>query len=139
MRGGASRPSERAEQARFDSDRCQFGDRFFIRCILTVGIPGSDASYGWGAWAEVELAVFMRYLELYDADGSTEPMHPGRLANALWPYPCSLGEQVWIQFRDATSRPELYLPKDAESLLAKEQREGMDAARYHQILEGRGR
>jgi len=127
---------ERDSQARFNDDLCQWGDRFFIRCILRVPLKGTDDYFGWGAWAEVDAEVFERYLELYDEDGREEPAAPGKLANKLEAYTnTSLGTRVLIQFQDPGERPTLTLPEGDKSRLAQEQREGVDAARHHEILE----
>jgi hypothetical protein len=126
---------ERSAVARFSDDLCQFGERRFIRCVLPVRFREADGAFGWGAWAEVAPAVFQRYLELYDQDGSAEPRHAGSLANGLPAYAGSLGAAVLVQFRDATNRPTLHLPEGADSVLAREQRAGIDGARYHEILD----
>jgi hypothetical protein len=127
---------ERAARALCSSDLCQFGDRFFIRCVLSVPFTETEGSFNWGCWAEVDWPVFRRYLSLYDADGSDEPRQPGTLANALFGYPGSLGASCEIQFGESTRRPALFTPLDDQSLLAAEQRAGYDAKRYHMILDG---
>ncbi len=127
--------SERAEKARFGSDLCQFGERYFIRCVLAVPLKDTAGDFGWGVWSEVGWDVFERYLEIYDQDGSGETPHRGTLANRLPVHPSSLGAPVLIQFRDPTRRPSLSLPPDDESPLANEQRKGIDTARHHEIVD----
>lgn len=127
--------TERNAAARFSDDLCEFGDRYFIRCVLPTRFLEADGAFSWGVWAEVEPLVFRRYLELYDKDGSTEPRHAGSLANALPAYADSLGAAVLVQYRDPTTRPTLYLPEAADSLLARDQRSGINNARYHEILD----
>jgi hypothetical protein len=129
---------ERSEVARFNNDLCQWGERYFIRCVLEVPLNGQDGFFGWGAWAEVEWGVFERYLELYDEDGWSEPACSGALANDLSEYGQTIGVPVLIQFRDATKRPSLELLPTDQSLLAREQREGIDDRRYHEIVERLG-
>ncbi|WP_454717766.1 DUF2199 domain-containing protein [Caulobacter segnis] len=130
---------EQAEQVRYNDDLCQWGDRFFIRCILPVPLKGADDYFGWGAWAEVEAEVFERYLELYEEDGREEPPHPAKLANRLAPYPgTTLGTRVLIQFQTPDERPTLALLESDKSRLAQEQRDGIDAARHREILEVAG-
>jgi len=127
---------ERDGQARYNDDLCQWGDRVFIRCILPVPLKGADDYFGWGAWAEVEAEVFERYLDLYDADGREEPPHPAKLANRLAPYPgTTLGTRLLIQFQTPDERPTLILLEGDKSRLAQDQRDGIDAARHHEILE----
>jgi len=124
----------RSENARFNSDLCQFGERYFIRCVLGVPFTEQSGEFGWGAWAEVDWSVFKLYREFWDKDGSSEPVCEGTLANSLPAYEHSLGMPVLIQFRDPTSRPSLHATQDDESQLAIEQREGIDVVRYHEIL-----
>ena len=127
---------EQAEQVRYNDDLCQWGDRFFIRCILPVPLKGADDYFGWGAWAEVETEVFERYLELYEEDGREEPPHPAKLANRLVPYPgTTLGTRVLIQFQTPDDRPTLTLLESDKSRLAQEQRDGIDADRHREIVE----
>ena len=125
----------RADAAKFDTDLCQYGERYFIRCALPVPLRAAGSEFNFGAWAEVEWTTFKRYVDLFDEDGSAEPLHPGRLANALPPYPQSAGLTVWLQFHDASRRPSLHLDKADRSLLAGEQRSGVDDVRHHEILD----
>ena len=126
---------ERASRAKFDSNLCQFGDRHFIRCLLPVPFTEIDGYFGWGVWVEVDETVFRRYLDLFDADGSSEPRHTGRLANALPVYPGMLGAKVSIQFGTSKDRPSVHLPAEDSSRLATEQRQGIDSTRHHEILD----
>jgi hypothetical protein len=125
---------ERPQRAKFDADLCQFDDRLFIRCILYVPFTETDDAFGWGIWIEVEKWVFERYLSLYEVDGSGEPPHPGKLANALPGYNATFGMNALIQFGDRKDRPSVYFPSDDQSQLALEQRHGIDGSRYHEIL-----
>ncbi|WP_454761340.1 DUF2199 domain-containing protein [Caulobacter segnis] len=130
---------EQAEQVRYNDDLCQWGDRFFIRCILPTPLKGQDDYFGWGAWAEVEAEVFERYLELYEEDAREEPPHPAKLANRLAPYPgTTLGTRVLIQFQTPDDRPTLTLLETDKSRLAQEQRDGIDAARHREIVDVAG-
>ncbi len=97
---------------------------------------GDGRLFRLGAWAEVEAEVFERYLDLYDADGREEPPHPAKLANRLAPYPgTTLGTRLLIQFQTPDERPTLMLLEGDKSRLAQDQRDGIDAARHHEILE----
>jgi len=70
----------------------------------------------------------------YEADGSGEAPHPGKLANALPGYDATLRTDVLIQFGDRERRPSVLFPSDDQSPLALEQRSGIDGSRYHEIL-----
>ncbi|MFT3986515.1 DUF2199 domain-containing protein [Aestuariivirga sp.] len=126
---------ERAEKAKFTEDLCQFGERYFIRGFFPIPFIGTSDDFAWGAWVEVTWQVFQRYLELYENDGSAEPRVEGALANELPAYANSMGMPVLIQFEDPKNRPSIYLGPDNKSRLANEQRNGIDQARYHEILE----
>jgi hypothetical protein len=131
--------AERSHVARFNDDLCEWGDRRFIRCVLELPFTERDGSFGWGAWAEVELAVYERYNELYDEDAWGEPLKSGSLANNLPAYAeNTVRHPVLIQFRDPTTRPSLQLPPDDTSSVATEQRQEIDARRYHEILDAIG-
>ncbi|WP_105005255.1 DUF2199 domain-containing protein [Rhizobium leguminosarum] len=127
--------AERSEKARFDSDLCQFGERFFMRCILLVPFTNHPGAFGWGVWAEVDWPTFKRYLELYKVDGSSEPAHGGLLANEIPGYPRTLGSEIEVNFGNASERPTIRLTPEDDSQLAEEQRRGMNHARHHEILD----
>ena len=131
--------ADRGEVARFNDDLCEFGERRFIRCVLEVPLSQSSDRFGWGAWAEVDRSTFDRYLDIFDEDATAEPRRDGVLANALPPYPDSLGSPVIIAFRDPATRPSLFLTRRDESRLARDQRDGIDDGRYHDILAAIGR
>jgi len=128
--------TEKAARTKFDSDLCKLDDRYFIRCILPVPLVEQQNSFCWGAWAEVEQSTFYRYVELYEVDGSEEPPHHGTLANALSPYGQTIGVPVLIQFGDPTKRPVLSTQPNDQSVLAQEQRVGIDEQRHHEIVAG---
>jgi hypothetical protein len=125
---------ERSAEARFNDDLCEWNDRFFIRAVLEMPFTEQAGEFGWGVWAEVEWPTFERYLELYDADGSEEPPATATLANNIRLYGQTLSLPVSVQFRDPETRPSIILPKADTSRLAQDQRNGVDTARYHEIL-----
>lgn len=130
--------SERAKLAKFNSDLCQFGNRFFIRCLLKLQFNEQPDYYGWGVWIEVQEQDFYRYVELYDKDGSGEPPVSGTIANSMPGYPDTLGVPVMVQFQNSTSRPAVLVPTHIGHPLALEQVAGIDNRRYHEILVATG-
>jgi hypothetical protein len=126
---------ERSTRARFTSDLCSLGPRYFIRCVLPIPLAGQSDRFGFGVWAEIGAATFKRSLELYDKDAGGEPKAAARVANALKPYPQSLGAPAWLRFGPASQRPTLHLLDSDGGVLAREQRSGIDDARYHEIVE----
>lgn len=129
---------ERASEAKFTSDLCQLGDRFFIRCVLELPFKEQAGYYGWGIWVEVKEAAFHRYLALYEQDGSCEPPVHGAIANVIPGYPPTSGLSVTVQFRDSTSRPSVHVPEPSSHPLATEQAGGLGMSRYHEILVATG-
>jgi len=130
--------NERSNQAKFNSDLCQFGSSFFIRCLLKLPFNEQSDYYGWGVWVEVQEPDFYRYVELYDKDGSDEPAVSGTIANSMPGYPSTLGLPVMVQFQNSTSRPAVHMPGVSDHPLAAEQSTGIDNRRYHEILVATG-
>ncbi len=130
--------ADRTSLAKFDTDRCQLGDRFFIRCILELPFREQSGYYGWGVWVELPESSFYRYVELYDEDGSSEPVVSGHLANEIPAYPSTLGLPVTVQFQDSTSRPTVNVPTTSNHALAAAQSGGIDNQQYHAILVATG-
>jgi hypothetical protein len=130
--------AERASRAKFDTDRCQLGDRFFIRCVVKLPFNEQPGYYGWGVWVELPESSFYRYDELYDEDGSGEPVVSGQIANEIPAYPSTLGLPVTVQFQDSTSRPTVNVPATSNHPLAAQQSNGVDHQQYHAILVSTG-
>jgi hypothetical protein len=128
----------RTNLVKFDTDRCQLGDRFFIRCILELPFSEQSGYYGWGIWVELSESSFYRYVELYDEDGSSEPVVFGHIANEIPAYPSTLGLAVTVQFQDSTSRPTVNVPTTSNHPLAADQSVGIDNQQYHAILVATG-
>ena len=129
---------ERDSRAKWTSDLCQFGKRFFIRCVLQIPFTERPDNYGWGVWVEVPKASFQRYVEIYDQDTTDEPEMVGLLANRVPVHPRSVGAQVQIHFGSAGQRPVVRFPSSARHAFAREQRAGISEARYHEILASTG-
>lgn len=125
---------ERSTRAHWDTDLCEMGGRFFIRCILCVPFTEREGDFGWGVWVEVERPDFLRYVQLYTEDARDEPPHRGTLANAIPCYDDAVREHVSIQFGNNNDRPDVFTDPASMSSLARDQRQGIDDARYHEIL-----
>lgn len=130
--------NERSHQVKFDSDLCQLGNRFFIRCLLKLPFSEQTDYYGWGVWVQVREQDFDRYLELYDKDGSAEPSMSCTIANEMPGYPTTLGLPARVQFHTSTGRPTVHVPASSSHPLAAEQSTGIDNRRYHEILVATG-
>lgn len=129
---------EREVHAKWSSDLCRLGNRFFIRCILFVPFTERAGEFGWGVWAEVSEPVFQRYLQVYEHDATGEPEATGLLANTAPAYPQVVGAPVLIKFGSSTERPSVRFPPSASHPFAHEQRNGINEARYHEVLVSTG-
>jgi hypothetical protein len=108
--------------------------RWFLRGVLEVPYTYGSGSWVWGIWAEVDESVMQKCSQLQDADGSNEPRMSGKLACKISLFPDSVGLPVEIQFGPPDLRPSFFLPADSTHPLALEQRNGIDEARYHEIV-----
>ncbi|MBD8874523.1 DUF2199 domain-containing protein [Rhodanobacter sp. DHB23] len=129
---------DRAQQARWDADCCQLGERCFIRCVLRIPFQSRTGSYGWGIWVEVSERDFYRYVELYSEDARSEPPIDGIVANGIPCHDGSLGLAVSVQFGTAQHRPTVIASPDGGHSLAIEQKQGMSNERYHEVLVATG-
>ena len=131
-------PRQRDSLCGLSTDTCVIdGRRFFIRGCLYVPVRATRRSFGWGFWAEVSGRTFKRYLELYDADASSERPYPGTLSvedGAHENYERLDGLRVSIQFGRADKRPTFTL-RPSRHLLYREQRDGITQRRHHEIIE----
>jgi hypothetical protein len=129
---------QRDSRCGLSSDTCVIdGRKFFIRGCLYVLVRGARRSFGLGFWAEVSGRTFKRYLELYDADGSSERPYPGRLSvedGTHESYEGLEGLRVSVQFGRPDKRP-IFTLRPSRHLLYREQRDGITPHRHHEILE----
>lgn len=123
---------ERADRAKFTTDLCQYGDRFYLRGILYTPIIDGDQKFGWGLWAEVDEEAFQKYQAVYDIDGSGEPPVTGVLANTPPGYVGTDRVRVQIHFGPPTERP-LFVVEPGPHLLYTEQTEGITVERVHEL------
>ena len=123
---------ERDKRAKFNSDLCSLGDRFYIRGIAYIPINGTKEEFGWGFWAEVTEEGFRRYLSIYEIDGSEEEPILGTLANTPPGYPSVESQQVQIFFGPASDRPRFMFKESAHPLF-REQVHGISIERVHEL------
>ena len=126
---------ERESKAKWTQDLCQYGNRYFIRCLLPIPFTEREGQFGRGVWLEVEWPTFKRYLEIYKEDATSEPPASGLLANEIPIYQNSLGLAATIRFGTASQRPTAWWSKEAGHACAVEQRTGIDSRRYHEIID----
>lgn len=127
-------PEHRQKMLEWSTEMSYHDGRWFLRGVLELPHTYDTGCWGWGVWAEVDESVMKKYSELAQVDGSNEPRMFGKLACKIPLYPDSINLPLEIQFTTPDLRPEFYLPADSLHLLAKEQRNGMDEERYHEIV-----
>jgi hypothetical protein len=119
------------------NSRCRIGpdivslddERFFIRGLLPLAVPGRERTYNVGVWGEVSAETFERIYELWNAsEQHQEPRMPGTLANKLPFHPDTLGLAVSVQLTGPKSRPQFSV-QAAEHSLYVEQLQGIDEHR----------
>jgi len=105
--------------------------RHFLRVLLSVPIRGEKRKdCAWGVWVEVSPADWARAYDLWDdPDQGKEPPFPATLANALRCYEGTLGLRGRVRLTSPKTAPLFELDPDVDHPLAREQREGVDAAR----------
>ena len=129
----------RYERTRHNADVCTLDEsRHFIRGVLSLPIVGSGQEFSWGVWVEVSRDTHDLYVKNWSADISAEPRAAGTVANNISVYQDERRFQVEVQFNAGNDRPSFFLPEDANSAIALEQRHGISVKRQHGILEALG-
>ena len=108
---------------------------FFIRCVFSFPLVGSDGRFGFGVWSSLSRANFDAYVHGFD-DGMQADLGPwfGWFSNRLAGYPDTISLKAVVQPQDDRQRPNLSLAADhAEHPLAVEQRDGMTFERLLDI------
>ena len=128
-------PEEREHRVVADEDLCAIDKkRYFIRCVAMVDFNHFSGYFGWGLWAEVSKRDFFRYVDNHPKKGESLKPFPGQVANVVPGYRGLLGKAVELRPGPTSQRPTLVFPHTSRHLLAREQRTGIGAKRYHEIL-----
>jgi hypothetical protein len=106
--------------------------------VIHVAFQGSSEEFCWGIWAEVPKAAHDTYMEGFTADLTHLPRFEATLANELPGFGGTLGLAIEVQFSAGNDRPAFCFPRSAGHALARDQREGIDARRHHEMLESVG-
>jgi hypothetical protein len=125
----------RKAKAKYTQDLCQFGNRYFIRCLLPIPFTEREGAFGWGVWLEVDWPTFERYLKIYAQDATNEAPGSGVLANEIPIYENSIGLPAIMRFGTASQRPTVWFSEEERHACANEQRAGIDTRRYHEIID----
>lgn len=124
----------RRQHLEWSTDLATFDGRWYLRGVLTVPFAFQPGGFDFGVWAEVEEATIAWFRQNWDRDLSAEPVHSGRLANAIMTYPDTRGLTVEIQFGPSDKRPTFLLIDSGNPAYWEETTQGMGEERYHAIL-----
>ena len=101
--------------------------------MLEIPFQVRPGTFGWGVWVELSSGDYLHYARNFEHDLRAVPPVKGTLANAMAPYPGSLGCKMLIQYGDSETRPDVRLSEAAGSLF-RDQCDGITDADYHDIL-----
>jgi hypothetical protein len=101
--------------------------RYFVRGLLEIPIPELGTAFGYGTWIEVDRSDFEHMLENWDSPAQFAPVE-GVLANALEPYPATIGLRAVMTPTSIETLPSVELV-DAPNELVRDQRNGISVAK----------
>jgi hypothetical protein len=119
------------------SDVCVIENRtFFVRGVLYLPVRGEPEfhGFGWGIWAAIPGPSFTRYLELWEAEATSEPPFEGTIASVIPGYTGTLGLPVSVHLGSASQRPSFTVAAPDHPLFF-EPSQGITPAREHALLE----
>lgn len=134
---------ERATRVKEGNDLCAIwaqsdGEqhRYFVRCVLKVGLLDAPDETGWGLWAEVQETAFRRILETWsDPEQTSLPPFQASIANRVPEYPDTLGLPAVLRLTGPTTRPLLTLEPPSSHPFALECNRGVCTHRVVEWLE----
>ncbi|WP_417208298.1 DUF2199 domain-containing protein [Antarctobacter sp.] len=107
---------------RLGAEFCRIAGRYFLRCVVTLPLRGSDDVFSFGPWVEVPEPVFRAYLATIDEATAPFPPAEGLLANTLPQFEEALGTAVTLTLPDPAQRPQVTA---TEGPLAEAQAQGL--------------
>ncbi|KAB7779488.1 DUF2199 domain-containing protein [Xanthomonas sp. LMG 12459] len=123
-------------RVRSNADLCTLDERrFFIRGVLEIPFLYREDAFAWGLWAEVSKQDHDLYVNSFNDASAQGRMFSGALANAIPGVNDTVGLLVSIEFQDPASRPTFVFPSSADHVLAVDQRNGINEAQHHRMLE----
>lgn len=118
----------------WSTDICFYRERWFLRGVLEVPFQFQAGEFGWGVWAEVGEETMARFHAYYEGGAPRGAREPGIVANAIPAHLDSVGLPVELEFGPLDKRPLFFMAEGNDHPLAIEQRAGITAERYHEIL-----
>lgn len=131
-------PEERQAHLDWSTDVAFLQGSWFIRGVLELPFRFAEGRFGWGVWAEVPESVVQALYAFDRGEPAPEVPQHGRLATDVIGYPPTGGLSLRIEFPDPVLRPLFTLEPDCLHPLALRQRDGLDSAEYHEILDAIG-
>lgn len=127
---------ELVARAKLTSEQCIIdGSRFFLRGRLVIPVKDAADDFVWLIWVSMSEADFKRAREVRERSGrETEQPYAVLLESAL-PYPGgTLSLAGMLHTRPRGERPVILLD-EADHVLVREQKHGIDLARVQEIVE----
>ena len=131
--------AQRSQRVKINSDLCQIDNAVFaIRGVVEIPLLDDATIEGtpwfeFGIWAVVAAVDFSRYVELWDADVSSEAPFPCTLDGEPPGYSGLLGHPASVHLRQAGQRP-LFKLRESDHLMHREQTHGISLQRVHDIF-----
>ena len=129
-------PEEERKERVYDTDDIIAIDNkiIIVRGTLAIPVIDSDTDFVWGMWAKVDEQTGSDIWHMWELDGSDLPPYEGQLDTAPNGYEDIYNSKVSIQLQDKDTRPKFTL-LDKDLLMYKEQQNGIELRRVHEILE----
>ena len=123
---------ERARRAWLADDFAVLDDeRFFVRGLLELPIPGLDNRFAYGTWVEVSMPDFQELMRRWHDEAQFEAVEC-TVANELEPYPETLGLGGTLRATAPDRLPAVELA-DAPHELVRAQRQGISVGRSDEL------
>jgi hypothetical protein len=120
-------------KGRLSDEQCEIDGHRFVRARIVLPVHDADTDFEWGVWVSLSEESYRRATELWEAEGrEAEPPYFAWIQSNAGPYPSTLGLQTWLYTQPVGVRPLAEL-EPTDHPVAREQREGIDMARVHEL------
>ena len=106
-------------------------ERFFVRGLLELPIPGLDDRFAYGSWVEVSMPDFQELMRHWHDDEQFDPVEC-TVANELEPYRDTLGLHAMLRATAPDRLPAIELAAAAHDLVDA-QRRGISVGRSDEL------
>jgi hypothetical protein len=114
-------------------EQCEIDGHRFVRARIVLPVRDAPADFEWGVWVSLSEESYRRTGELWEQEGrESEPPYFAFIQSEFGPYPSTLNLHSWLYTQPVGERPLAEL-EPTRHPLAREQREGIDMARVHEL------